>query len=116
MTENKQKKQSKVMAVLSEKTEQPPVKFKGYTLEELKHRRTLALIKKELIKEEVIVDFMTIKEKIPLINGKSNVGKFSSGIIGKIAKGLSYTDYIMLGISAFNSGKKIFSLFRKKKK
>lgn len=91
--------------------------FKGYTLEELRYHRALLLLKREFLKEKVIKESEQIKNRIPFVNGKSPLTRMSpTGIIGRVAKGLNYADYLMLGFSLFNAGRKITSLFRKKKK
>ena len=91
--------------------------FQGYTLDELKYQRALLILKKEFLKEKVLKEANGIKSKIPVFNGKSPLSMISpTGMIGRVAKGLNYADYLMLGFSVFNAGKKIFSLFRKKKK
>lgn len=91
--------------------------FKGYTLEELKYQRALLLLKREFLKEKALEDVNDIKKRIPVFNGKSPLDSISpSGLLSRVAKGLNYADYLMLGFSVFNAGRKVFSLFRKKKK
>ena len=88
--------------------------FKGYTLEELKHQMALTLIKKEIRKERAMQEVNAIKKSLPF-GSESPMANFKAkGLVGKLMKGLNYTDYIMLGFSMFNIGRKIFSLFRKK--
>lgn len=90
--------------------------FKGYTLDELRYQRALLLLKKEFLKEKALKETKVIKDHIPVLNGKSPLNSISpSGLVGRVMKGLNYADYLMLGFALFNSGKKIFSLFRKKK-
>ena len=91
--------------------------FKGYTLEELKYQRALILLKREFLKEKAMEDVKEVKSRIPLLNGKSPLDSMSpTGIVGRVVKGLNYADYLMLGFSVFNAGRKVFSLFRKKKR
>lgn len=91
--------------------------FKGYSLDELKYQRALLMLKKEFLREKAAKQVEDVKKKIPVINGESPLTKMSaSGIIGRVAKGLNYADYLMLGFSLFSAGKKLVSLFRKKKK
>ena len=90
--------------------------FKGFTLDELRYQRALLMVKREFLKEKAIHQGQQLKERIPVLNGKSALASISSkGIIGKIAKGLNYTDYLLLGFSIFGAAKKVFSLFKKKK-
>lgn len=90
--------------------------FKGYTLDELKYQRALLLLKREFLKEKALKGASQVRKRIPLINGKSPLSGVSpTGLVGKVVRGLSYTDYLMLGISIFSAGRKVFSLFKKKK-
>lgn len=91
--------------------------FKGYTLEELRYQRALLLLKREFLKENALKEIKDVKQRIPMINGKSPLTTMSpTGIMGRVVKGLNYADYLMLGFSVFNAGRKVFSLFKKKKK
>lgn len=91
--------------------------FKGYTLEELKYQRALLLLKREFLKEKALKESKAIKNRIPMLNGKSPLNSLTpQGIVGRVARGLNYADYLMLGFSVFNAGKRIFSLFKKKKR
>lgn len=92
-----------------------PQNFAGYTMEELKHQRALTLIKREFLKQKAMNDVDEIKGRLPF-NGNSPLGNISAkGIFGKVMKGLNYADYLMLGFSIFTAGRKIFSLFRKRR-
>ena len=89
--------------------------FEGFTLEELKHQRALALIKREFLKQKAMNDVDEFKKKLPF-NGVSPLGNFNAkGLFGKFMKGLNYADYIMLGFSLFGAGRKIYSLFHRKR-
>lgn len=91
--------------------------FKGYTLDELRYQRALVLLKREFLKEKAMEEVKEVKSRIPVLNGKSPLDTMSpSGILGRVVKGLNYADYLMLGFSVFNAGRKVFSLFRKKKR
>lgn len=91
--------------------------FKGYTLNELRYQRALLLLKKEFLKEKATEQLKDVRENIPFLNGHSGISKISSkGVLGKVMKGLSFADYLMIGFSLFNSGRRFVSLFRKKKK
>lgn len=90
--------------------------FKGYTLSELKYQRALLLLKKEFLREKACEQLADVKKRIPLLNGQSGLSKMSSsGIVGRVMRGLNFADYLMLGFSMFNVGKKAVSLFRRKK-
>ena len=91
--------------------------FKGYTLDELRYQRALIMLKREFLKEKAVQQTQSLRKRIPVINGKSPLSGMSpQSMVGRVIRGLNYADYIMLGISAFTAGKKIFSLFKKKKK
>lgn len=90
--------------------------FKGYTLDELKYQRALLLLKKEFLKEKALKQAKQVKERIPIVNGKSPLSSVSpTGLVGRVVRGLSYADYLMLGFSVFNAGRKMFSIFKKRK-
>lgn len=92
-------------------------KFTGFTLDEIRHMRALIAVKKEFAKARLIEDVDLLKERNPFAEGSSLKAAGRIGTLPlKIMKGLNYTDYIMLGFSAFGSIRKIFSLFRKNKK
>ena len=91
--------------------------FKGYTLDELKYQRALVLLKREFLKEKAFEDINQVKNRIPILNGKSPMDSVSpGGIVGKLVRGLSYADYLILGFSVFNAGKKVLSLFSRKRR
>lgn len=91
--------------------------FPGFTLEEIRHQRALIAVRKEFAKARLLEDVDLLKERNPFAAGSTLKAAGRLGTLPlKIMKGLNYTDYIMLGVSAFGSARKIFSLFRKKKK
>lgn len=94
-----------------------PVEFNGYTLDEIRHRRALIAVKKEFAKGRIMEEVDALKERNPFApDGSLKAASRLGNLPMKIVKGLNYTDYIMLGISAFTTVKKVISLFRKKKK
>ena len=91
--------------------------FKGYTLDELRYQRALLLLKREYLKEKALKETKAVKERIPVLNGKSPLNALTPrGMVGRVMRGLNYADYLMLGFSVFTAGKKVFSLFKRKKK
>ncbi len=97
--------------------EEQPVEFKGYTLDEIRHHRALVAVKMEFAKAKMFEQFEGLKDRNPFApDGTLKAASRLGTIPMKIVRGLNYTDYIMLGISAFGTMKKVFSLFRKKKK
>ena len=91
-------------------------KFKGFTLEELRYHRALTELKKEFSKAKMSDTAHKIQKRNPFAGGNSSsaLGK-AGGIAGKLLTGMSYVDYAMIGFQVFNTGRKIFSFFRKKK-
>ena len=93
-----------------------PIEFKGYTLDEVRHMRALVAVKKEFAKAKMIERLDELKDRNPFApDGTLKAASRLGAIPMKIVRGLNYTDYIMMGISAFGAIKKVFSLFRKKK-
>lgn len=91
--------------------------FKGYDLDELRYQRAVVALKKEFAKEKVMADVADIKKRLPF--NKSHDSKMgfpmAKGVLGKVFSGLNYVDYFLLGFSVINTGRKVFSFFRKKK-
>ncbi len=94
-----------------------PAEFEGYTLDEIRHRRALFAVRKEFAKAKMLEDAEVLRDYNPFASdGSLKAAARLGSIPQKIVRGLSYTDYIMLGFSAFSTVKKIFSFFRRKKK
>lgn len=90
--------------------------FEGYTLDQIRHHRALIAVKKEFVKAKIAEDLEKAKDFNPFAADSSLKAAARLGTIPlKIVKGLNYTDYIMLGFSAFGTARKVFSFFRKRK-
>lgn len=94
-----------------------PLQFNGYTLDEIRHNRALIAVRKEFVKAKIIEQLESLKDRNPFapdgsIKAASRLGTLPS----KIIRGLNYTDYIIMGISAIGTARKVFSFFKKKKK
>ena len=92
-------------------------KFKGYALEDIRYQRALVALRKEFCKTRVIHATKRLSRHNPLnpqSSKASTIGKVGS-IAGKLLGGLSYLDYALVGFSPFNSGRKVFSLFKRRK-
>lgn len=104
-----------VPATISE-SEHP--KFKGYSIEDLRYRRALVALQKEFAKSKVLTNINKVQRHSPFSRdfgkGKTKAGKVGA-LAGKLLNGLNYLDYIMLGYTLFNSSRKIFGIFKKKK-
>lgn len=89
--------------------------FKGYTLEELRYQRALLALRKEFSKVQLMQSLEALR---PNAKGKKNSSsKFGlvKSIGSKVFLNLNTLDYIMLGMSAFGTARKIFSFFKRKK-
>ena len=94
-----------------------PVDFEGYTLDEIRHHRALVAVRKEFAKAKIFEQFDNLKDRNPFApDGTLKAAARLGSIPLKIVRGLNYTDYIMMGLSALGTAKKVFSFFRKKKK
>lgn len=100
-------------------SEAPAEKFKGYSMEDLRYRRALVTIQKEYAKARIHTATNKMKSYSPFSpdfgKGHGKMGK-AGAVAGKLLNGFNYLDYIMLGTTLFSTGKKIFGLFRRKKK
>lgn len=95
-------------------------KFAGYSIDELKYRKALVLLQREFIAAkagETLRKFTDMNS--PMYRGHDKKRGFSfintSSIVSKVVRGLDFMDYAILGISVFSTGRKIVSLFRRKK-
>lgn len=97
-----------------------PLKFKGYSLEEIRYQRALVMLRREFAKQKINAKVSSIK-KNNILSGSPSASKASGfmragSVAAKIVNGLSYMDYVMIGFSAFGTVKKVVSFFRRKKK
>lgn len=93
-------------------------KFGGYTLEDIRYRRALVALQKEFARQKIVGSTKKISRHSPFSKDYTpahggSLGK-AGAIAGKLLTGLNYMDYVILGFSIFNSGKKIFKFFRRK--
>lgn len=96
----------------------PENDFKGYTIEEIRFQRALVSMEADFCKAKIQRSLNNLQKINPLNFGSSSSsipGKFG-GIALKLIHGLNYMDYIMLGVSLFSGAKKVYSLFRGRKK
>ena len=91
--------------------------FNGFTLDEIRHHRALIAVRKEFAKAKILEDVEKVKERNPFApDGSLKAAQRLGNVPMKIMRGLNYTDYIMMGISAFGTVRKVMSMFKKKKK
>jgi len=95
--------------------EEPIKKKQGYTIDELHYQLALTTLQTEFCKEKLINKYNATLSDAPW-NKKSGSNKFTSSMVGTLLKGLSYTDYFMVGFSVFKTAKNVFSFFKRKKK
>ena len=94
-----------------------PLQFNGFTLDEIRHHRALIAVRKEFAKAKILEQVDALKDRNPFApDGSLKAAARLGNIPMKIMRGLNYTDYIMMGISAFGTVRKALSLFKKKKK
>lgn len=98
-------------------TTDEPLQFNGFTLDEIRHQRALIAVRKEFAKAKILEDIDKLKERNPFApDGSLKAASRLGNLPMKIMRGLNYTDYIMMGISAFGTVRKALSFFKKKKK
>ncbi|MDE7409928.1 MAG: hypothetical protein K2N09_07890 [Muribaculaceae bacterium] len=94
-----------------------PLQFDGYTLDEIRHQRALIAVRKEFSKAKLFEQLEVLRERNPFApDGSIKAAGRLGSIPVKIIRGLNYTDYILMGVSAFGAARKVFSFFKKKKK
>ena len=112
MEEIKRQNGDKVVPQIEE-----PLQFNGFTLDEIRHHRALLAVRKEFAKAKLFEQVDSLKDRNPFApDGSLKAAARLGNIPMKIMRGLNYTDYIMMGISAFGTVRKALSLFKKKKK
>ncbi|MBD5260866.1 MAG: hypothetical protein HDS38_01890 [Bacteroides sp.] len=98
-------------------SEKEPPQFNGFTLDEIRHHRALIAVRKEFAKAKILEQLDAVKDRNPFApDGSLKAAARLGSLPMKIMRGLNYTDYIMMGISAVGTARKVFSLFKKKKK
>lgn len=95
-------------------------KFAGYSIDELKYRKAVVLLQREFVGAKAGETLRKFTDRnSPMYHGhdKKRGAAFinTANIVSKIFRGLDFMDYAMLGISVFSTGRKIVSLFRRKK-
>lgn len=114
------KKEGKKQAVVPERISEgsEAEKFSGYTMEDLRYQRALVALKREYSKESVMLGMNKLYKRgvNPLSDKNGSSLMKASGVAGKIISGLNYVDYILLGISAFTTLRKITGFFTRGKK
>lgn len=105
------KDSTKALAALA-----PDAKPKGYTIDELRYKLALTTLQKEFCKEKLINKCHSTLSVAPWSKNGKGKGGISSALAGTLLKGLSYSDYFMMGLSVFKTAKNVFSFFKRKKK
>ncbi len=112
MEEIKRQNSDKVVTQIED-----PLQFNGFTLDEIRHHRALIAIRKEFAKAKILEQVENLKDRNPFApDGSIKAAARLGNLPSKIMRGLNYTDYIMMGISAIGTVRKVFSFFKKKKK
>ena len=102
----------------SDETIEDKKNFKGYTIEELRYQRALVALQKEFCKSKMLhkVDRVKNHKFFGGDDKSSSSGLMKVGsIAGTLLRGIGYLDYIMIGMSLFGSGRKIYKFIKGKK-
>ena len=95
----------------------PEKEFKGYTIEEIRFRRALVAMEAEFCKTKICKSWTNVQHVNPLNpDNKTSISGKAGALALKMVSGLNYIDYILLGMSVFKGAKKVYSLFRGRKK
>ncbi len=108
---------NEIMPVNDKQGEVPhnSTEFKGYSIEELRYQRALISLRKDFCKSKMIHNANRIgKRGFFGRNGTTSRVAHVGGLASKIISGLGYLDYVMIGMSVFGTGRKIFKFFRGK--
>lgn len=101
----------------TEKATPEKIEFKGYSLEDLRYQRALIALKKDFAKSKILhtID-KARKNRLGRGDGTTTKLARAGGVAAKVFSGLNYLDYMVVGMSLFSYGKKIYRFFRGKKK
>lgn len=96
----------------------PTTKFSGYTLEEIRYQRALTAMQADFCKAKISKSLSNLQKINPLspTSAATSLPGKASAVALKLLNGLNYLDYAVLGFSLFNSSRKLFSFFRRKKR
>ena len=94
----------------------PKNDFKGYTIEEIRFHRALVAMEADFCKTKILKSINNLQKFNPLTANTTSLPGKAGSIALKLINGLNYMDYIMLGWSLFNGGRKVFSFFKGRKK
>lgn len=95
----------------------PEREFKGYTIEEIRFQRALVAMEADFCKTKILKSWDNIQGANPLNpTHKSTLPTKAGSLALKMFQGLNYVDYVLLGLSIFKGSKKLFSIFRRKKR
>lgn len=83
-----------------------PAAWKGYDIDQLRYRRAYLLARCEIEKMKLTARAESLKQGIPSFK--------TSGVAGRMLKGLSYMDYAFLAYKVVSKVVKLTGKFRKK--
>lgn len=110
---------TKEIVPINEPHEEAPHKnesFKGYSMEELRYQRALVALRKEFCKSKIAHNAKRIrKQGFFGKNGTTSRVAHVGSLATKVIAGLGYLDYVMIGMSLFGTGRKVYRFFRGKK-
>ena len=84
-----------------------PASWKGYDIDELRYRRAYLLARCEIQKMKLAQQTEAMKQGLPSFK--------TSGVAGRMLKGLSYMDYAYRAYRTVSQAVKIFGRFRHRK-
>ena len=94
---------------------------KGMTIREIRYQRALVSLQKEFCREKMAYGVIKLKNSSPFSKnykpsgGGSKSFARASGILSKIAGGMNYLDYAVIGFSIFSNVRKVAKIFKKHK-
>lgn len=109
---------TKDLIPVNEPHEEAPHKkdsFKGYSMEDLRYQRALVAMRKEFCKSKIAHTAHRIRKQ-GFFGRSGNTSRMAhaGSLASKVISGLSYLDYVMIGMSVFGTGRKIYKFFHKK--
>jgi len=103
----------KILLPAADETPMKAEKFRGLTIDEVRYQLLYTTLQKEFCKDKLMMTVGNAVAATPFGGGRKSSGH---SIFSHLLNGLSYADYLLVGISAFKTVKSALRLFRRGKK
>lgn len=88
--------------------------FRGYSIQELRNQRIITGLRRDFLREKLMAEITSIRKPTSSDEDGGKKSKWMA-IAGNVMKMMSYADFIAVGMALFRSGRKVASIFRRRK-